>query len=109
MVLDRRRFLTGGGPSATRADEVVQRAASCGILVQAHPDRLDQAVAAIKALGRIDLVQHGSPGRLTFALEAADAAGVSLALNAISQLPGVLSATLAAPSRVAPSRNGVGA
>lgn len=100
MVLDRRRFLTGGWPSGRHTEAIDQRGASCGILVQANPARLDQAVEAILAVGRIVLVERDPRGKLTLALAAADQAGVALALNAISQLPGVLSATLtaAAPS-----------
>ena len=60
---------------------------------------------AIMALGRIDLVERDARGKLTLALAAADPAGVALTLNSISQLPGVLSATLTA---AAPSRAGVG-
>lgn len=99
MVLDRRRFLTGGWPTGRRADRLGRNAASCGILVQAQPVRLDEAVAAIMTLGRIDLVERDQKGKLTLALAAADEAGLALTLNTISQLPGVLSATLTASSR----------
>lgn len=96
MVLDRRRFLTGGWPTGRSTREPDCDAASHGILVQARPARLDEAVAAIMALGRIDLVERNAKGRLRLALGAADEAGLALTLNTISQLPGVLSATLIA-------------
>jgi nitrate reductase NapAB chaperone NapD len=101
MVLDRRRFLTGGWPTGRRTQELDRNAASCGILVQAQPARLDEAVAAIMALGQIDLVERDAKGKLTLAVAAANEAGLALALNTVSQVPGVLSATLtaAAPSR----------
>jgi nitrate reductase NapAB chaperone NapD len=104
MVLDRRRFLSGGWPTGRPARELDHNATSCGVLVQARPGRLDEAVAAIMALGRIDLVARDARGRLTLAFPTADPAGVALTLNSISQLPGVLSATL---TGVAPSRTGV--
>ena len=101
MVLDRRRFLTGGWPTGRLAREPGCDETSCGILVQAQPDRLDEAIDAIMTLGRIDLIERDARGRLTLALPGADRADVALTLNSISQLPGVLSATLtgAAPSR----------
>ena len=78
---------------------MLDHAAACGILVQAHPARLDEAVAAIMALGRIDLVERDAKGKLTLALAAADQSRLALTLNTISQLPGVLSATLTARFR----------
>jgi nitrate reductase NapAB chaperone NapD len=97
MFLDRRRFLNGSWPRPGRQARAVDvRTGSCGILVQARPDRLGEALEAVMALGRIELVGRDLTGRLTLALPAADQAGVARTLNTISQLPGVLSATLTA-------------
>ena len=64
------------------------------ILVQARPDRLDEATAAIEALPGVQIYTRDARGKLVVVIEASGPDRIGTTLNTISLLPGVLTASL---------------
>jgi nitrate reductase NapD len=64
------------------------------ILVQARPDRLDEATAAIEAMAGAQIYTRDARGKLVVVIEASGPDRIGAILNAISLLPGVLTAAL---------------
>jgi len=90
--LDRREFVNGRWARASDTADGACEIAS--VLVQARPHRLDAVAQAIEALPRAQIYSRDARGKLVVVIEASDVGGVGTDLNAISQLPDVLSATL---------------
>jgi nitrate reductase NapD len=86
MTFDRRTFLRG--------DWRNDSAEIASILVQARPERLDEAERAITALGGTEVYSRDSRGKLVVVIEAPDVGAVGTILNTIAVLPSVLSASL---------------
>ena len=97
MVLNRRRFMTGGWPHP-RAPAVVDDWCylHCDVTVQVHPARAETALIAILACDGITIAQRNSD-RLRLSLSGTAAADVALTLDTMTRIPGVLSATIAPP------------
>jgi len=83
--VDRRGFLHGQWAG------VVEIAS---FLVQVRPERLDAVARAIASLPGAEVHQRDARGKLVVVVEAADAGGIAERLDAIAQLPGVLTAAL---------------
>jgi nitrate reductase NapD len=91
--VDRREFVNGKW--AARASDTGRAACEiASILVQARPDRLDAVARAIETMARAQIYSRDVRGKLVVVVEASDVGGVGADLNAISQMPDVLSATL---------------
>ena len=91
--VDRREFVNGQWAAhASNTGHAACEIAS--ILVQARPDRLDAVARAIEAVPRAQIYSRDARGKLVVVVEASDVGGVGADLNAISQMPNVLSATL---------------
>jgi nitrate reductase NapD len=96
MKRDRRQFIRGQwiahaaaqpGPSGT--------AEIASILVQARPERLDAAAAAIERIGGAEIYQRDPRGKLVVVLEATDDSDpIGEMLTRISLLDDVITATL---------------
>jgi nitrate reductase NapD len=82
--MDRRKFLAGEWQAAEIAS----------ILVQARPERLEEASRAITALPGTEIYSQDPRGKLVVVIEAPDVGAVGATLNQIAVLPSVLSATL---------------
>lgn len=91
--VDRRQFVNGrwAAPASGSADAACEIAS---ILVQARPDRLDAVARAIEAMPSAQIYSRDARGKLVVVVEASDTGAVGTDLNAISQMPDVLSATL---------------
>ena len=97
--MDRRRLLTGGRPTSHAPKARDDRALACTIIIQLKPDRIDAALAAVSAHDGIAVVDRSSAGRVTLALSGRASDDVAHTLAAVSDLPGVISAMLAPPTR----------
>ena len=64
------------------------------ILVQARPERLDDVACAIEALPSAQIYSRDARGKLVVVIESSDSGGIGETLNAVSLLPGVLTAAL---------------
>ena len=64
------------------------------ILVQARPERLDAAAAAIEALPGAQIYSRDPKGKLVVVIEASDTGSIGTSLNTISSMPDVLTAAL---------------
>ena len=91
--LDRRAFFRGRWVAPAR-DPVTGQCEIASILVQARPDRLDAVIGAIEAMPRAKIYSRNARGKFVVVLESPDVGGLGAGLNAISSMPGVLSATL---------------
>jgi nitrate reductase NapAB chaperone NapD len=95
MVLNRRRFMTGGWPHPhAPAWEGDRRDLPCDVILQLHPARAETAFTAILAGDGITITQRDS-GRLRLSLSGTAATDVALTLERMTRIPGVLSATIA--------------
>jgi periplasmic nitrate reductase NapD len=91
--VDRRTFINGRWSERTRSGER-DSVEIASILVQARPERLDAAAAAIEALPGAQIYSRNPKGKLVVVIEAPDTGSIGASLNAISLLPGVLTAAL---------------
>jgi len=89
---DRRNFINGRWVTERDADEASVEIAS--ILVQALPQRLDDAARAIEAIPGAQIYSRDPKGKLVIVIEASSVSAVGAALNAISAMPTVLTAAL---------------
>ena len=64
------------------------------ILVQARPERLDDAARAIEALPGTKIYSRDPKGKLVVVIEASDVGSIGATLNVISLMPNVLTAAL---------------
>ena len=64
------------------------------ILVQARPERLDEAAQAIEALPGTQIYSRDPKGKLVVVIEASDVGSIGATLNTISLMPNVLTAAL---------------
>jgi nitrate reductase NapD len=92
-AIDRRAFISG---RLAEADPAVlpPGAEIASVLVQARPERLADAEAAIAALAGCEIHARDPRGKLVVVIEASSSAAIGSALNAIGLLPDVLSAAL---------------
>jgi nitrate reductase NapD len=91
--VDRREFVNGRWSAhANATSDAACEIAS--ILVQARPDRLDAVARAIESMPNAQIYSRDARGKLVVVVEASDVGAVGTDLNAISQMPDVLSATL---------------
>jgi periplasmic nitrate reductase NapD len=86
MTFDRRTFLRGDWQNGS--------AEIASILVQARPERLEEAEHAITALAGTEIYSRDPCGKLVVVIEAPDVGAIGTTLNTIAVLPSVLSATL---------------
>jgi nitrate reductase NapAB chaperone NapD len=100
MILDRRRFLTGGGPASHARKVQDAEAMVCAIIVQLKPDRIDAALAAVSAHDGIAVTDRDVRGRVTLTLSGRASDDIASTLAAVSDLPGVVSAMLAPSARM---------
>ena len=91
--VDRREFLNGEWTmqSANQANAAAEIAS---ILVQARPERLDEAARAIEALPGTKIYSRDPRGKLVVVIEASDVGSIGATLNVISLMPNVLTAAL---------------
>jgi periplasmic nitrate reductase NapD len=98
MRCARRDFLRGdwrtAGGSAASGSAPSGSAEIASILVQAWPERLDEAAGAITAIAGAEIYSRDARGKLVVVVEAPDAGTVGTTLNHIAAMPSVLSATL---------------
>lgn len=97
MILDRRRFLTGGWPTSHAPKARQGQPVPCTIVVQLRPDRIDATLAAVAAREGVDVVDRNATGRVILALSGAAARDIAVTLAIMSDLPGVLSVMPASP------------
>ena len=92
-TLDRRALITG---RVAAADKLITPpdAEIASVLVQAHPERLDQVETAISALAGCEVHARDPKGKLVVVIEATTAGAVGSTLNEIALLPNVFSAAL---------------
>src|SRR5262249_34137622 len=64
------------------------------ILVQARPERLDEVARPLEALAGAQIYSRDTRGKLVVVVEASGTDRIGATLNAISLLPGVLTAAL---------------
>jgi periplasmic nitrate reductase NapD len=94
MARSRRQFIRGRWlagatlPAPTGRDEIAS------ILVQALPQRLAEAEAAIAAIPGTEIFQRDARGKLVVVVEGSGADPVGATLTRIAQLPAVITATL---------------
>jgi nitrate reductase NapAB chaperone NapD len=100
MILDRRRFLTGGRPALHAPAGRDAGAAACAVIVQYKPDRSDTVLAAVSAHDGIVIADRSMPGRATLALSGRAGDDIVGTLAILSGLPGVISAMPASPSPI---------
>jgi nitrate reductase NapAB chaperone NapD len=99
MILDRRRFLTGDRLASRASKAQDAESVLCAIIIQLNPDRLDAVLTALSAHEGVTVADRSARGRVTLALSGRASADVACTLAAVSDLPGVVSAMLAPPSR----------
>jgi nitrate reductase NapD len=95
--VDRRTFINGRWSERTRAgkpDSKLDSMEIASILVQARPERLDAAAAAIEALPGAQIYSRDPKGKLVVVIEAPDTGSIGASLNAISSMRDVLTAAL---------------
>ena len=91
--VDRRKFMNGEwiNPDGAQPAAKIEIAS---ILVQALPQRLDDAARAIEAIPGAQIYSRDPKGKLVIVIEASSVSAVGAALNAISAMPTVLTAAL---------------
>jgi nitrate reductase NapD len=89
--VDRRKFINGRWTTANVSEHPVEIAS---ILVQARPEQLNAVARAIEMLPGAQIYNRDQRGKLVVVVEAADVGTIGETLNAMSSLPGVLSASL---------------
>jgi nitrate reductase NapD len=87
----RRDFLNGRWPAHIDDRATVEIAS---ILVQVRPEWLDSISHAIEALPGAQIYSRDPKGKFVVVIEAANTGAVGATLNAISQMPHVLTAAL---------------
>jgi nitrate reductase NapD len=90
--VDRRKFLNGRWTGCAERESDSFEIAS--ILVQARPDRLDAAASSIAGIRGAAIFSVDPKGKLVVVVEAEDVGRIGEALNAISLMPDVLTASL---------------
>jgi nitrate reductase NapD len=90
--VDRRKFLNGRWTGCAERESDSFEIAS--ILVQARPERLETAARAIETLAGAQIFSRDPKGKLVVVVEAEDVGRIGEALNAISLMPDVLTASL---------------
>jgi periplasmic nitrate reductase NapD len=90
--VDRREFLNVQWKTGAAGGGAVSEIAS--ILVQVWPERLDAAARAIEALPGTQIYSRDPKGKLVVVIEAADVGSIGTALNSISLMNDVLTASL---------------
>jgi periplasmic nitrate reductase NapD len=90
--VDRREFINGRWSAHDGGEPPIAEIAS--VLVQARPDRLDDAARAIEALSGTQIYSRDPKGKLVVVIEASDVGAIGTALNTISLMPDVLTAAL---------------
>ena len=89
--VDRRKFINGRW---TMIDDCAQPVEIASMLVQARPEQLNAVASAIEALPGTQIYNRDPRGKLVVVVEAADVGSIGETLNAMSSMPGVLSASL---------------
>jgi nitrate reductase NapAB chaperone NapD len=100
MILDRRRFLTGGRPALHAPARRDAGTVVYAVIVQFRPDRSDAVLAAVSADDGITVADRSVPGRVTLALSGRAGDDIVNTLALLSDMPGVVSAMPAPPSRI---------
>jgi nitrate reductase NapD len=90
--VDRREFINGRW--ARHGDGEAPTGEIASVLVQARPERLDDAAHAIEALAGAQIYSRDPRGKLVVVIEAADVGTIGSTLNTISHMPDVLTAAL---------------
>lgn len=90
--VDRREFINGRWTAHGGGEPSMGEIAS--VLVQARPERLEDAARAIEALAGTQIYGRDPKGKLVVVIEAADVGSIGTTLNAISLMPDVLTANL---------------
>jgi periplasmic nitrate reductase NapD len=85
----RREFINGRWTAGVDAPSEI-----ASILVQTRPEQLDSAAHAIESLPGAQIYGRDPKGKLVVVIEASDVGAIGAALNAISQMPDVLTAAL---------------
>ena len=91
--VDRRTFINGRWSERARGGRP-DSVEIASILVQARPERLDAAAAAIEALPGAQIYSRDPKGKLVVVIEASDVGSIGTSLNTISSMPDVLTAAL---------------
>src|SRR5262245_2716104 len=92
LKVDRRKFINGRWAAGGAGDPPTGEIAS--VLVQARPERLDDAVRVIEALAGTQIYSRDPKGKLVVVIEASDVGTIGSTLNTISLMPDVLTAAL---------------
>lgn len=66
----------------------------CGVLVHANPDRLNEVIAAMRALDGLEVHQTSEGARVVVTIEDTDSTPAIDTLTAIHKLDGVVAASL---------------
>lgn len=66
----------------------------CGVLVHAHPMRLDDVVSAMGELAGLEVHQKADGGRIVVTIEDTDTSRALDTLTAIHKLDGIIAASL---------------
>jgi len=66
----------------------------CGVLVHAHPDRIDAVEAGCAAIPGVETHGRGERGRVIVTIEDTEAMKASEALAQLNKVPGVIAAAL---------------
>ena len=90
--VDRREFINGRWTTRDGSEPPTAEIAS--VLVQARPERLEDAARAIEALAGTQIYSRDPKGKLVVVIEAFDVGAIGTTLNTISLMPDVLTAAL---------------
>ncbi len=92
LKVDRRKFINGRW--SAHGDDQAPIGEIASVLVQARPERLDDAVRAIEALAGTQIYSRDPKGKLVVVIEASDVGTIGATLNTISLMQDVLTANL---------------